>query len=315
MSAPTRRERILGGLWGSLVGDALGVPVEFNARADVQRNPVTGMRGYGTHRQPPGTWSDDSSMLLCTVESLNEHGFSPADMAARFLRWGRECYWTPHGNVFDIGVATSQALNRIAAGKPALECGGVSEYDNGNGSLMRILPVCLRFADGDTITLAGKVQDASCITHAHRRSQMACFFHALFVRELLASGDCRGALSAAQAGFQTYYATPWTDEFMAFTNVLDARLPEFPESEIRSGGYVMETLAASLWCLLTTDNFRDCVLKAVNLGGDTDTTGCVAGGLAGVRYGIEAIDAEWLEALARKDDIEPLFDRFADLVV
>ncbi len=313
MKAPTKRDRILGGLWGSLVGDALGVPAEFMGRADVQRNPVNGMRGFGTHRQPAGTWSDDSSMLLCTVESLNEHGFSPDDMAARFLRWGRESYWTPHGNVFDMGIATNQALGRIAAGKPTLECGGVSEYDNGNGSLMRILPVCLRFAGGDTATLAGKVEDASCITHAHRRSQMACFFHALFVRELLAGGDLRAALASAQAAFRTKYTAPWTDEFMAFTNALDPKLPDFPESEIRSGGYVMETLTAAIWCLLTTDNFRDCLLKAVNLGGDTDTTGCVAGGLAGVCYGVDAIATEWLGALARKDDITPLFERFAAL--
>ena len=252
-------------------------------------------------------------MLLCTAESLNEHGFCPADMAARFLRWGRESYWTPHGDVFDMGIATSQALNRIASGKPPLECGGVGDYDNGNGSLMRILPVCLRFADCDSVTLAESVENASCITHAHRRSQMACFFHALLVRELIAGAEPRVALPAVQSEFQRHFTPPWTEEFMAFANVLDARLPEFPESEICSGGYVMETLAASIWCLLTTDNFRDCVLKAVNLGGDTDTTGCVAGGLAGVTYGINAIDAEWLGALARKDDIEPLFNRFADL--
>jgi ADP-ribosylglycohydrolase len=143
---------------------------------------------------------------------------------------------------------------------------------------------------------------------------MACFFHALFVRALLAGGDRRAALAAAQSEFRTHYTTQWTDEFMAFTNALDPNLPDFPESEIRSGGYVMETLTAAIWCLLTTDNFHDCVLKAVNLGGDTDTTGCVAGGLAGMFYGIEAIDPEWLGALARNDDIEPLFNRFACLI-
>ena len=306
------RERVLGGLWGSLVGDALGVPVEFRGRADVQRDPVNDMRGYGTHRQPPGTWSDDSSMLLCTVESLLAHEFSPEDLGARFVRWGRHNHWTPHGEVFDMGIATSQALGRIASGIPALECGGVSEYDNGNGSLMRILPVCLRFAND--AHLAQKVEDASCITHAHRRSQMACFFHALIVRELLAGAEPRFALTTAQTEFRGHYTAPWTEEFLAFTSVLDPRLPEFLESEIHSGGYVMETLLAAIWCLLTTDNFHDCVLKAVNLGGDTDTTGCVAGGLAGVRYGIDAIAPGWRSALARSTEVCRLFERFADII-
>ncbi len=314
MKAPTKRERILGGLWGSLVGDALGVPVEFMGRADVQRNPVTDMRGFGTHRQPAGTWSDDSSMLLCTVESLNEHGFSPADMAARFLRWGRESYWTPHGDVFDMGIATSQALNRIAAGKPPLECGGVSEYDNGNGSLMRILPVALYPADllSDSVV---RLRQASCITHAHLRSQLACAFFGLVVGRLM-DFPPRVAWEGAVIDFGGLCYKPENfADYGHFKDVCNPRLPDFPECEIRSGGYVMETLTSAIWCLLTTENFHDCVLKAVNLGGDTDTTGCVAGGLAGVCYGIEAIAPEWLAALARKDDIGPLFDRFTDLVL
>jgi ADP-ribosyl-[dinitrogen reductase] hydrolase len=313
MNTPSHRERILGGLWGSLVGDALGVPVEFMSRPDVQRNPVADMRGFGTHRQPPGTWSDDSSMLLCTVESLCECGFSPGDLAARFLRWGREGYWTPHGDVFDIGIATSQALNRIAAGRPPLECGGVGDYDNGNGSLMRILPICLYFAGADAASLAGNVEDASAITHAHRRSQMACFFHALLVRRLLAGAAPHEALSSTQKEFATHYAAPWSDELVAFSNALDPALPDFPEAEIRSGGYVMDTLTAAIWCLLTTGNFRECVLKAVNLGGDTDTTGCVAGGLAGILYGQNAIEPGWIAALARKDEVAHLLERFAGL--
>ncbi len=306
----TKRDRFLGGLWGSLTGDALGVPVEFKSREEVQRDPVSGMRAGGSHRQPAGTWSDDSSLLLCSVESLVEHPFSVDDMARRFARWRSASLWTPHGMVFDIGIATSQALSRVQAGIPPLKCGGSGQYDNGNGSLMRILPVCLRFANSDPATLVRNVEHASSITHAHPRSRMACVFFAFFVRELLAGKEAPESLAAAREAFRSTYAASHGEEWMAFANVLDPGLPVFPEREIRSGGYVMETLTASLWCLLTTDNFSDCVLKAVNLGSDTDTTGCVAGGLAGVYYGVEAIPRDWLDALARKDDVANLFTRF-----
>jgi len=307
-----RSERIPGGLWGSLVGDALGVPVEFLSRAVVQANPVTGMRGYGTHGQPPGTWSDDSSMLLCTVESLLAHHFSLEDMAMRFVRWADQAHWTPHGSVFDIGMATRRALRRSAAGESPLTCGGRSEQDNGNGSLMRILPVCLRFADHETGQLIQRIEDASAITHGHLRSRMACVFLGLMVRELLRGSSPGEALTAAQAAFHTRCGCRCHQEAAAFSRVLDRGLAGLAESEISSGGYVLHTLEAALWCLLTTDSFRECVLKAVNLGDDTDTTGCVAGGLAGVCYGINAIPAEWRGALARQEEAGALFARFTD---
>jgi ADP-ribosylglycohydrolase/O-acetyl-ADP-ribose deacetylase (regulator of RNase III) len=307
-------KRITGGLWGSLAGDALGVPVEFQNRAAVQGNPVTGMRGYGTHHQPAGTWSDDSSMLLCTAESLLAHEFSPEDLAQRFLRWDRENYWTPHGVVFDMGVATSQAIRRFAVGTPALECGGRDLYDNGNGSLMRILPVCLRFAAADNDSFVSFIEAASSITHGHRRSLMACVMLGFVVRRLLRGETPVTAVAGAHGEFAAIYEQRWPEELPAFRNVLSPCLAGFPEHEISSGGYVIETLEASLWCLLTTDSFSDCVLKAVNLGGDTDTTGCVAGGLAGVCYGVDSIPPEWIATLARREEAGVLFESFARLI-
>jgi len=259
------KHRIPGGLWGSLVGDALGVPVEFLSRAAVQANPVSGMRGYGTHGQPAGTWSDDSSMLLCTVESLLAQHFSLEDLALRFVNWADEAHWTPHGSVFDIGNATRRALHRSAAGESPLTCGGRSEQDNGNGSLMRILPVCLRFAMCEPQDLAQRIEDASAITHAHQRSRLACDFFGLMVRELLQGRSPAGALAAAQSLFRAEFGGEMRPEATALSRVLGPGLAEFPESQIGSIGYVIDTLEASLWCLLTTDSFADCVLKAVNL--------------------------------------------------
>lgn len=305
------KERILGGLWGSVVGDALGVPVEFHSRADVRLNPVTGMRGFGTHRQPPGTWSDDSSLLLCSVESLNTVEFDIEDMGRRFVGWFRDNKWTPHGEAFDIGVATSTALLRIEHGSLAKDAGGRGEHDNGNGSLMRILPVALRFAGGGLAELLDKVHASSAITHAHRRSQMCCGLHALVVRELLAGVPPGDAFAAALKMFRQRYDDPvWHPQFLNLQRLLDGRLAAREEADIASSGYVVHTLEAALYCLLTTSNYRDCVLRAVNLGSDTDTTGSVAGGLAGLVYGAGAIPGEWIAALARKGDLDCLFHEF-----
>ena len=150
MSGPveiSNRERVLGGLWGALVGDAIGVPVEFKERSDLQTDPVVDMRGFGTHGQPAGTWSDDGAMTLCTVDSLLHADFDLEDLGQRFVKWMNEGLWSAHGDVFDMGITTAEALQRIMAGVSASESGSRTEYSNGNGSLMRMLPVVLRFAD------------------------------------------------------------------------------------------------------------------------------------------------------------------------
>lgn len=305
------RERILGGLWGSLVGDALGVPVEFKDRATVQIDPVTSMREFGTHGQPRGTWSDDSSLILCTADSLVHQEFDLADMGGRFVRWMNKGLWTAHGDVFDMGGTTGSALRRVATGTPVTQAGERSEDSNGNGSLMRILPVVLRFATEPIEAFAGRLESVSAITHGHARSRMACVFYGLTIRRLLFGQTPAEALAAARAEFAGSYER--APEFTTFRHILEDDLGTLPEGEIVSTGYVLHTLHASLWCLLATHNFRDCVLQAVNLGGDTDTTGCVAGGLAGVAYGIKSIPPDWISQLARHGDVDCLFQQFADL--
>lgn len=182
MSALTHEQRILGGLYGSLVGDALGVPVEFKPRVDRVLDPVLDMRDYGTHGQPKGTWSDDGALLLCSVESLAEMLFDTEDMGQRFVRWYAKGHWTAHGTLFDIGFATRKALGLIEHGCPAEAAGGDGEHDNGNGSLMRILSVPLASLGCDLDLFCDRIARASAITHAHDRSKLACVLHGLLVR-------------------------------------------------------------------------------------------------------------------------------------
>lgn len=304
-------QRVFGGFWGAIVGDALGVPVEFTSREERRRNPVTDMRGYGTHQQPPGTWSDDSSLLLCTVAALCEKEYQSEQLAELFLAWQDRGHWTPYGKVFDIGNATSAALARIRQGVLPEEAGGIGEFDNGNGSLMRILPVALRYAGAPSEEMLGMAHRVSALTHRHPRSQMACGLYCCMAIGLL------NGLTPAEAyrfmieeGHRYYNEAPFNREILHFARILSGTIGEVRESDIAASGYVIHTLEASLWCLLTTSSYADAVLAAVNLGDDTDTTGCVTGGLAGLYYGLPAIKSSWIQALAQQKNIEIALNAF-----
>ena len=307
----TEKERIVGGLWGAVIGDALGVPVEFRGREERRRDPVTGMRGYGTFNQPPGTWSDDTSLILCTVESLI-HGFNTADMGELFRKWYNEARWTAHGKVFDVGISTRSALGRMNKGiKPEL-AGDSDDRSNGNGSLMRILPVALYSAHFPVAEVLKNVHRVSSLTHRHPRSQMACGFYCLVAVALVNGVGPDEAYRSGIDKFLTNYSkAPYSKELPQFSRIFSGSTPDLLETDIRSGGYVVETLEASLWSFLTTSSFSDAVLKAVNLGGDTDTTGCVTGGLAGIYYGVGTIPEEWTNQVARREKLHNLFDLFA----
>ena len=307
----TLRERLLGGLWGSLVGDALGVPVEFKDRAAVGLDPVTDMREFGSHNQPKGTWSDDGALLLCTVDSLVNHEFDTQDMGRRFVEWMRRDLWTACGEVFDVGMTTSSALMRIEKGVPAEEAGRTDEDSNGNGSLMRILPVALRFAADPMDTFATRLERASSVTHGHARSRMACVFYGQVVRRLLFGLEPNDALAEARSDFAAQYSS--SAEIKYFQRILDDDFAALLEEQVVSTGYVLHTLHASLWCLVHGDSFRESALRAVNLGGDADTTGCVTGGLAGITYGKDSIPSDWVRVLARPGDVDCLTQEFATL--
>lgn len=250
-------------VYGQAVGDALGVPFEFRARGTFE---CTGMVGNGTHGQPAGTWSDDTSMMLAICDSYRELGrIDVDDIRAKFLLWYREDVYTC-GRLFDIGAATASAL-RLGHGL----CG---ERDNGNGSLMRTVALAFTDATDD------EVRAVSAITHAHSTSTEACVRMVHAARELVAGATPREVASGCGVSVGKSC------------------------SEIFSGGYVLYTFEAALWCLAITHSYADCVLAAVNLGDDTDTTAAVAGALAGIVYGEDEIPAEWLSLLRGKDVIE-----------
>lgn len=304
--------RLHGAILGLAVGDALGVPVEFRSRKSLDEDQVKEMRAGGTHGQVAGTWSDDSSLTFCLMEELSLGRLDFEEIAGKFLNWLQDAYWTPHGSVFDRGIATTNAILRFDKGEKATLSGGYEEYDNGNGSLMRILPMAFIGNDSNEITRYEMVKYASSITHMHFRSVFACFIYTEYARLLLTGMDKLEAYRVLKADL-TQFAIKGEfnpDEISRFDRVLKDDIYRIPREKISGSGYVLHTLEASLWCFLTSDSYAEATLKAVNLGEDTDTTAAVTGGLAGLYYGTEDIPVEWLNLLARKSDIEDLIHRF-----
>jgi len=309
-------------LLGLAVGDALGVPVEFQGREARRRDPVLGMRAYGTHRQPAGTWSDDASLTFCLAETLAQPGGLAGapdlnDFGRRAINWLNHAYWTATGETFDVGGATRTAIDRLRRGVPPTQAGPKEEDANGNGALMRILPLVFHTtwrAENPDLNAAWALTEAvASVTHGHPRSSLGCFLYLLVARGLL-----RGLGPAGAYAHMQVLANEWLHrqakgpafyEWPNYGRVLDGSLPALPEADIRSSGYVVHTLEAALWCLLRYPGYPSAVLAAVNLGDDTDTTGAVAGGLAGLAYGEAAIPAEWLAVLARRADVEALAEQ------
>ena len=312
----SQRESVFGGLFGLAAGDALGVPVEFVGRESLSSEPVTGMREGGSHGQPAGTWSDDSSLAFCLAETLSRGGLDLSDLAKRFVDWLFNGYWTPRGEVFDAGGTTRAAIGHLRDGVDPMVAGLDGEMSNGNGSLMRILPLAFYVAPLDVVEQFRHAHEVSCLTHGHPRSQMACGIYIQFLVNLLKGENLQEAyVTSAKTSREFYPSRPlFRAELPHFSRVLSGTLHLLEEGEIRSGVYVIDTLEASIWCLLNTSSYRDAVLKAVNLGYDTDTTGAVTGGAAGICYGLRGIPSEWLDIIAKRERIADLCERLGEAI-
>ncbi|WP_275936561.1 ADP-ribosylglycohydrolase family protein [Chondromyces apiculatus] len=305
-SAPTVREKIEGAMWGLLVGDALGVPYEFHdpemlpPREALEMTPPPGfMRAHrGT---PVGTWSDDGALALALLDSLLERGKLDADdFGERLKRWYEEGAYAVDARVFDVGVATSRAIRTMMEGtRPAL-AGETDERSNGNGSLMRVLPLAL-FHQGDDAALVADAHLQSVVTHGHPRSQACCALYVLWARRVQAEApDPWGEAVAVLRGLY--------GEDSVFRQELEQTVRPDDPSPGRGSGYVVDCLRSARWAVAQGD-YEAVVKSALALGHDTDTTACVAGGIAGLRDGIGAIPRRFLEAMRGKEIAEPLVAR------
>ncbi len=304
-------------LLGIAVGDALGVPVEFKSRKELKKHPITQMTGFGTYNQPPGTWSDDSSLTFCLAESLCS-GYDLNDIALKLTDWLFSDLWRPHGKVFDIGNQTKDSLRKLKQivqyeeyEELLLLQDNEDEWTNGNGSLMRIMPL-LFYIKGKPIDEKFEIiWNVSALTHPHIRSAMACLIYLELAENILNGENKKTAYKNMQASVTDFFNKNEIAprEVAHFDNILKKSIKKVKSKNLSSDGYVVHSLEASLWCFMKTDNFENAVLTAVNLGADTDTTAAITGGLAGLYYGTKAIPELWIAYLARMEDIIKLSDR------
>ncbi|MEO1260840.1 MAG: ADP-ribosylglycohydrolase family protein [Bacteroidota bacterium] len=298
-------------LLGVALGDAVGVPYEFKGAAEMKKNPAKDMTGYGTYHQPPGTWSDDSSLTFCLATSLL-NGYDLKDISKKFISWKEEAYWSARGELFDIGNTTARAIDRL---KDLCNSNNIQELknqkyygnetENGNGSLMRILPL-LFFIKGKSIKEQFNIiWEVSALTHRHIRAAMSCLIYLKLAEKILEGfGKHEGYLLVQKEIIRFWEEISFAAaEQNHFEKTIKQNIATLTKEEIKSGGYVIESLEASIWCFLNQNNFKDTILSAVNLGHDTDTTAAIAGGLAGLYYGTENIPEFWIASIARMEDI------------
>ena len=306
------KEKVRGGVIGHAIGDALGVPVEFTNREQLALFPLTDMVGFGTHHVPAGTWSDDTSMEIALMQSLIDcQAFDYENIMGNFYKWWKDDEFTATGNTFDIGSTCYSAINNYLRGTPAKECGETGERSNGNGSLMRILPVAYVCYTHDLPDQARYqlVRDVSSLTHAHEISVLGCYIYVNYVIHLLGGDTPAEAYQKMQAHDYSMFSEATRD---IYRRVLVDDIAKLDESDISARGYVVSSLEASLWSLLTTGSYQEAVLKAVNLGDDTDTVGAITGSMAGIVYGFDSLPADWTQKLQRYDYLLDLCDKFAE---
>lgn len=303
---PTLAERLEGGLLGLLIGDALGVPYEFHQPQvlpplnEIEFTPPPGFR-RSHDSVPPGTWSDDGAQALALLASLLEQDtLDLQDFGQRLVAWYTDGYMAVGGTVFDIGIQTQRAIRAMIVGTEAAQAGPKDEYANGNGSLMRVLPLAL-WHQGSDRDLVNDAHRQSLPTHGHLRAQVCCALYCLWARRLLQETD-----------------NPWQDAVTTLRSIYDPRSPGYQELESHvqpdkptggeGSGYVVDCLHSAYWAV-HTGSYEQVVKTAISLGHDTDTTACVAGGIAGIRDGVGAIPQRWRTHLRGQDIVEPLLQQ------
>jgi len=316
------KKRFENAVWGFVVGDALGVPYEFCSREEMDLNPITCMDGHGTYNQPLGTWSDDTSMMLCVIEYFIEEGEKDRDywllrglsqqrkLADKFIDWYTNASYTSNNEVFDIGMTTRAALDKIIETKSVKHSGESNpEIGCGNGALMRCFPIAYFHAESRIPLRNLLVTRIGSITHNTLLSHLCCSFYTEMFFGLMKGYTKEEAYQHARKAISYILRQEdFIEESVVKTlEGLYNSLGKLSRDKIKSGGYVIHTLEAAIWSFLNTDNYQDAVFTAINLGGDTDTIGALTGALAGCHYG--EIREDWKNEIVNKGLIENLMSK------
>lgn len=295
--------RLKNGILGFIIGDAMGVPLEFTKR---RNEKVTDMLEYGSHNMPKGSWSDDSSMVIATMQSIidNKGNINYKDIMNNFILWIEKGKFTSNNKTFGVGGTTFKALRNyyyreeFIMYKDPLMCGIDDIKDNGNGSLMRILPIAYYcYYKKLKEEIYKLVKDISSMTHRHSISILGCYIYVLFVIGIL-NGEEKEKI---YKGIRKYNYNKYFDKetINNYSRLLDNNISLLDIDNINSSGYVLNTLEAVIWCFMNSNDYNESIIKAINLGDDVDTIGALVGGLSGSYY--NKINNKWLKDIRRKD--------------
>ena len=304
-------------LLGTAIGDALGLPIQFLEREVVAKNPITTMEGLDQFNVPAGTWSDNTSLSFCLAESLC-NGYDLNDIINKFTKWMYEDYWTPANETFDINYINYFTIVNLRNNGSPHVAGIDNKRGNRDGSLMRILPLVPYILNMEEENRFRIIKEISSLTYRHSRSILACIALCEFAIQYINLQSVEEAYQAMQQTIlQLLKRDMFIEEGIPFKRLVGLSYEEFKTialKDIHSTEYVIDTLEASLWCIFNTTSYKDAVLKAVNLGDDANTVGAITGGLAGIIYGYDTIPSEWLEVLAKKDDIIELANKLDSIM-
>ena len=301
-------------LVGHAIGDAMGTPVEFYMRNYLQNNKVTEMLGnIGQHNEPIGSWSDDTSMELALIDSIiNNNSINYDDIMNNFVLWIKDGKYTPSNHAFGVGRGCLKAISRYSKGIPALECGINDENHQSNGSLMRILPIAIySHANNLSINKLKEITDnVGGLTHKQDSVQLACFIYVTFIIDLLNGMNKNEAYSNMKCRKYKYRK----ESIDMYNRLLKEDIRTLSIEDIKSSGYIVDTIEAAFWCFLIHDNYEDTIVEAINLGQDTDTIAAIAGSMAGIVYGIDSIPKRWLNKMQKREYLFNMFQKYIKCV-
>ena len=297
---------------GHAIGDAMGLSTQGMKREDLLSSPVYQMNESIRFNEPAGSWSDDTSLEIATIDSyIHNKCFDYYDIMNNFSLWLNDGKYTPNGNTFDIGSTCEEAIRRFSFEISPLECGLKWITSCGNGSLMRMLPVALyayakNLKDDEIIKLTNEM---SSLTHAHDICKLGCFIYVKFIMYILNGDKKEVAYKKIQNG---NYSTYEIESIISYDRLLRYNIKELKIDDIKTSGYIVDTLECAIWIILNTDNFKDAIISSTNIGGDTDTIGAVTGSIAGAIYGLESAPPYWLATLRQKDYLTRLAIEFEE---
>ena len=308
-------KKVIDGLLGFAIGDAMGVPIEYSIREKCLKNPVMEMLGNGSHNVPAGSWSDDTSMVVATMASyIDKETIDYNNIMDKLYEWLANNKYTADDKRFDIGRITLKGIyNYSRKNKDPLECGEDNVNSNDNESLKRMLPVAYygyynKLSGDDLYNL---VKDMSSLTNAHEISVLGCYIYVLYVIKLLNGEDKITAYNDLQKEDYSMFSE---ESLELYNRILKNNLKDLKVHDIKSGSFIVDTLEASIWVTLNSKNYPESIIGAINLGEDTDTVGAITGSMTGIIYGYDEIPTKWLDKLLKKDYLIEIANNFEEVL-